>query len=1262
MTLNQDQFVHLHNHSEYSLLDGYGHVKDMATRAAELGQPAMALTDHGNVYAAIDFYRAAQDAGIKPIIGMEGYVAFESRHDRNPAEGGGGSQPHITLLAENLTGYRNLLALSSKGHLEGFYYRPRVDRELLAEYSEGIVVLSGCLSGELARDILKMEGDLSVARKTAGWYREVFGDRYYLELMHHEKVPGQDMVNRAVLELQREMGIETVVTNDCHYVYPEDAPHQDVLTCIMTSSKLAQQNRLRMEDTSYYIKSAAEMQTVFPDQPQALLNTLAIAERCDLTLSQSRTRLPQFPTPNQTSSDEYLREICIQGARKRFDDHLSDTVMDRLEKELHIIRETDYADYFLVVWDIFKFVKRNNILSTVRGSAASSLVLFCLEVTDFDPLQYGLFFERFLSVERREMPDIDMEFADDRRGEVISYVLERYGPERVAQITTFGTMRSRAALRDVARVLEGGEYEEVAIRDACSKLVRIASEHSPATSADDDDDAPPRDHNLATIHRENAEMQRLCRDNPIAADILARAKGIEGRVRNVSTHAAGVVISDEPLVNHVALQRPTKSTASEVPATQYSMYPLEYVGLLKWDFLGLTNLAVLDRCIKIVTEESGEEINIYEVPLDDTETFALMAEGDTFGSFQLEGAGMTRYIKELKPSSIVDIAAMIALYRPGPMQHIDRFIDSKHGRTEIVYPHPSLAHLLEETYGVIVYQDQVMLAAQDFAGYTLGEADILRKAMGKKVPEIMREEERKFVAGAVSKGHSEEEGREIFSYILPFAGYGFNKAHAVSYAYITYWTTYFKAHYPVEYFVALLESFAGAPDRVRLCILDAKRRDISVLPPDINVSNASFTADKSVGDIGGIRYGLASIKGVGPAAVQQIVDVREGDGKGSFSDIGDFCDRMAEAMLGESVLKALIMAGAFDSLAPRIALLENLPSIVAHMKTVGAARSAGQGAMFGFSSSSENYLGIEFGPPQENGGIDIKLLKEWEKELFGISLTQDPEEHALMEHIRTEGGRRHTIIYSSSDDLQQEGKSVRVIGKVADVQRRSTRNGTAFISAKLAMLDGDMEFTVWSQTLEKTEGLWHEDVYVILTGSVRMFNNDASIEVSNAEVYRPDIARRLKETSIRAQSPTLRDAGVEYNGEHRGAFSDNNGNNGNVSNGKPSKSDNSASNIAGQNGSGRRIPMTDNKNGDPAVELLFSADASESPSREMIHKVILALHSHKGDGQVVAKLRVGGKIVSMEFPFFKVEPSEQLQSELNSILGEGNVVMSDIDG
>lgn len=1233
------QFVHLHNHSEYSLLDGYGHVTDMVARAAELGQPAMALTDHGNMYAAVDFCQAAAAKGVKPIIGMEGYVAFGSRFDRSPHEGArGGSQPHITLLSETDTGYRNLLELSTKAFIEGYYYRPRVDRGLLEEHSDGLIVLSGCLSGELAREVLRDNGRLDAATQTASWYKEVFGDRYYLELMHHEEVPGQDVVNRAVMELSKTLDIPTVVTNDCHYVYPEDSKHQDTLMCILTGSKLSQTNRLRMEDDSYYIKSAAEMYQMFGEVPEALANTLVIAERCNVDIGSDRVRLPKIDTPQDMSSEDYLRKVCYEGASRRFGE-LTTEVRERLESELRIIEETDFADYFLVVWDIFKFVKREGILSTVRGSAASSLVLYCLDVIDFNPLDYGLVFERFLNVERREMPDIDMEFADDRRKEVIGYCLGQYGADRVAQIGTFGTMLTRSAIRDVARVMEDGEHDNAALQSVCARMVRFANEEARQQVAAEDDDSGPPEVTLAAIHARSSEMQRLCSSDPIAAEILERALGVEGRIRNVGTHAAGVVISNEPLVARAPLQRPSKISELDVPSTQFAMYPLEYVGLLKWDFLGLKNLTVLDRCLKLIAADTGEEIDIYEVPLDDADTFEMMAQGDTFGSFQLEGEGMTRYIKELKPGSVLDVASMIALYRPGPMQHIDRFISAKHGRTEIEYPHPSLEHILKETYGVIVYQDQVMLVAREFAGYTLGEADILRKAMGKKVPEIMQDAERNFVSGAMKLGRTEAEARELFTYILPFAGYGFNKAHAVSYAYITYWTTYFKAHYPLHYWAAMLDAFTDAPHRMRNTIAAATAHGVQVLPPDINESGASFTIDREGERV--IRYGFGAIKGVGSVVAQEICDAR---GDEPFTSISDFCNRAAEAGLTEAYLRPLILSGAFDRLASRILMNDHVPQLAAHMRSVGAARSAGQSGLFGDGGGGDPLgLGIDLGAPIDNRELDIAQIRAWEDELFGIAITVDPMEEQKRSSIRRL--QDSCVVFAASDKLKTEGARVRVIGKIVKIERRRTRDGNMFLALQLQMLDRDVDAVVWSNVYEATEGVWHEDVYVDARASVRLYNGVVNLDINTAEAYMP-----------LGQEPAAESAGP-------GAENGRGGDNGTGSNGAYRHASNGLATANGNLRAEVAMQQSDDnghvgRDDEPSVMLVFDGTVSPDAQRELLHRVLQALGGHTGGATVEARLRLANETVVMSMPFFKVTPSDALREQLEEILGEDNVLVS----
>lgn len=1259
-----DNFVHLHNHSEYSLLDGYGHVTDMVQRAAELGQPAMALTDHGNLYAAIDFHKAAEDRGIKPIIGMEGYIAFGSRFDRSPQEGArGGSQPHLTMLSETNDGYRNLMELSTRAFIEGYYYRPRIDRELLAAHSDGIIILSGCLSGELARAIQRNEGDLATAKQTASWYKEVFGDRYYLELMHHEHVPGQETVNRAVLELSEQLDIPTVVTNDCHYVYPEDAKHQDTLMCILTGNKLAQTNRLRMEDHSYYVKSAAEMEAMFGEVPEALRNTLAIAERCDVSMGSDRVRLPKIEVPAGLTSEQYLRQVCYEGAVERFGE-LSDTVRQRLDSELHIIEETDFADYFLVVWDIFKFVKQAGILSTVRGSAASSLALYCLKVIDFNPLDYGLVFERFLNVERREMPDIDMEFADDRRKEVIGYCLEKYGADHVAQIGTFGTMLTRSAIRDVARVMEDGRHDNSAVQAACSRMVKIANEMAQAQLQSDDEDAGPPELNLSTIHAHSAEMRKLCDTEPIAAEILERAIGVEGRIRNVGTHAAGVVISDEPLVNRAPLQRPSKTSELDVPSTQFAMYPLEQVGLLKWDFLGLKNLTVLDKCLKMIEEDTGRVVDIYDVSLQDPLTFDMMAQGDTFGSFQLEGAGMTRYIKELKPGSVLDVASMIALYRPGPMQHIDQFINAKHGRTPITYPHPSLEHILKETYGVIVYQDQVMLVAREFAGYTLGEADILRKAMGKKVPKIMRDAEEEFVEGAKKKGHTETEARDLFTYILPFGGYGFNKAHAVSYAYITYWTTYFKAHYPLHYWAAMLDGFSDSPHRMRNALVAAATHGIRVLPPDINASGPGFTIDHQAGPTDGkstgvIRYGLEAIKGVGTAVANQICEAR---GDEPFASISDFCNRAAETSINEANLRPLILSGAFDSLASRTLLDANMSKIAAHLRSIGAARSAGQTGLFGASGGDEMGLGIELGDASDNQDLEISQVRAWEDELFGVAITADPQEEEMRAHVMRM--QDAAIIFASSDRLQVEGTKVRCVGKIVKIERRYTRDGSLFLSVSLQMLDGDVEAVVWSNVYDRTEGVWHDGIYIDARATVRSFNNTTNLEISDAEAFIPlhrasDSAPATTASASNTAPPAADRTAT--NGQHSGHSANGTTQAAAHGNGQATHADNGAA-VAGGDASrdaatAEHSAANGVQNGDtlPHITLTFDGAADHDVQRQRLHQVLDALGKHAGSAPVTAHLRLPTQTVIMSMPFFTVDPTPDLQEQLAEILGADNV-------
>ncbi|MFQ5826857.1 MAG: DNA polymerase III subunit alpha, partial [Dehalococcoidia bacterium] len=714
-------FTHLHVHTEYSLLDGMCRIPQLVARAKEMGMEALAITDHGALHGLIEFYQAAREVGVKPILGCEVYLSPTDRHSRSDK-----NIFHLILLAKSETGYRNLIQLVTKAHLEGYFYKPRVDRELLTQYHQGLVALSACPKGELGQAIL--EGRLDEARQAARWYKEVFGD-FYLEVMPHP-IPELVQINKALLEIGRELDIPLVATNDVHYVEREDASAHELLLCIQTNTSIYDEKRMKMAGDFFYLRSPQEMAEHFSDLPQALANTQAIAEMCQLELEFGRLRLPQVEVPEGKTPDGYLGELCWQGLLRRHAEPAQE-VKDRLAYELEVIASTRVAPYFLVVWDLISFARDRNILFGVRGSAAASLVLYCLGITEIDPLENRLVFERFLNVERLELPDIDLDFQDDRRDEVIAYAINKYGQDHVAQIITFGTLGARAALRDVGRAL-GMSYSDV---DRVARLVPFG----PGMTLD-------------RALKDSGELDHVYREDEAVRHLFEAAKRVEGIARHASTHAAGVVISDEPLAEYVPLQRASRGDGETTTMTQFSMESIAQLGFLKMDFLGLVNLTILDKARQIISQTRGIDIDLHHLPLDDKKTFEFLAAGETSGVFQLEGVGMRRYIKELKPTCFSDIAAMVALYRPGPMENIPTFIKAKHGIEPIRYPHPSLEDILGETYGVIVYQDQVLLIVQALAGYSLGEADIFRKAMGKKIPEVMRKERQGFIAGAKKKG------------------------------------------------------------------------------------------------------------------------------------------------------------------------------------------------------------------------------------------------------------------------------------------------------------------------------------------------------------------------------------------------------------------------------------------------------------------------------------------------------------------------------
>ena len=1238
-----DQFVHLHNHSEYSLLDGFSRLGDMVNRAQELGQPAIALTDHGNLHGAIEFYQSAKKVGVKPIIGVEAYVADGSLSERNPAKR---SPFHMTLLAQNKAGYQNLLKLVTASHLEGFYYYARMDREILERYSEGLIVLSGCPSGELARSI--KTGDLDAAHETLEWYGNVFQDRYYLELMMHEHVPGQAEINDAIIQLSSQTGLPMVVTNDSHYVRRDDHVAQDILTCIQTNSNVKDPKRLHMEDTTYYLRSAAEMSEGWSHVTEALENTVRIAESCELDLEFGRNLIMRFPTPKNKPSMEYLRELCYAGLKKRFESP-GEQVTERLEYELGIIEETKFSDYFLVCWDIFNFVNERGILSAVRGSAASSLVLYCLEVTQIDPVEADLFFERFLNVERREMPDIDMDFADDRREEVIKYCIDHYGRDHVAQIITFGTLGAKAAIRDTARAMA----LPLELSHRLAKMVPLTLNIK-----------------LKDAIEESAEMRSEISRNRDARDLIEMAQRVEGSVRHASTHAAAVVISEDPLTEYVPLQRSTSGKEDFSPTTQYSMNPVADIGLLKMDFLGLANLSILDRCVKLIAETTGEYTGVYDVPVDDEKTFRLLGEGDTSGVFQLESTGMRRNVKELKPTTINDLAAMIALYRPGPMEHIGTFIDAKHGRAEITYPHDDLRELLEPTYGVIVYQDQVMLIAQAFGGYTLGEADILRKAMGKKIAAVMDAEHETFVAGALKKGYTKEQADIVFDLMVPFAGYGFNKAHAVSYAYIAYWTAYFKANHPTEFLAAVLDSASGNPEKVGDAIREATRIGITVEPPNINHSRSGFTIERDSDGNDAIRFGLAAVKNVGASAIDPIVEAREASGP--FKDIEDICRRVDSRSLNRRTLESLIRVGAFDPFGGRGNLLESVDRIIAAVQRQSKLRESGQTSMFDMLGESVPIPMIEIGITDGDDTTDQERVI-WERDLLGVELTQSPFTREMRQQPA------NIVVYAAEITADITGQKRAALGQVNDIRELTTKRGEKFLSLNLTLLDGNIEIVVWPNILEQNPSLWQNGSFVSITGEVRERMGRVSISVEEAHEYQLKAEGQVEldaEAAKNKPAPIIR-TGFNEASEPRPVLNDpaqptRTESVQNIANGargsesvrqapvnNPINSTQKEATLAIESTTPTRISLDGDVTGQAAsdngpmlVRVKETGDAADD--RYRLEDIVSLFLEFPGKDPAVLEIETGNKIVRLDMPF-SVQAGAQLTGRLHELLGNGTV-------
>lgn len=1035
-------FVHLHNHSEFSLLDGASKIKDMVKYATEMEMPAIALTDHGVMYGAFEFYQAARAAGIKPLIGSELYVATRGRKDRDPKKDG---NHHLVAIAKNETGYKNLMKLVTLASLEGFYYKPRVDKELLAEHSEGLIICSACMGGELAQAVMKQ--GYEEAKSVAAWYREVFKDDFYLEVQGHH-ANGQWDVNEQVKRISREMGIKLVATNDSHYLKAEDADPHDVLICIQTGTTVNDPKRMRYEPREFYLKTYAEMMGEFEHfAPDAIENTLEVAEKVNLEIEVGRAPMPVVGVDPGSDAHTTMMRLCWEGLERRLPKNAQEH-KDRLTYELDIIQKTGFAQYFLIVRDIAQHARQSGIFFGVRGSAAGSLASYCLGITDLDPVEYNLTFERFLNPERVTMPDIDMDFEDTRRAEVIEHVTRQYGKDNVSYITTFGTLGAKAALRDAGRAL-AMPLPDV---DRIAKMIPalpLGISIDRAMNGWPDKDYPG-----------NPELVAAYQNEELAHKLIDTAKRIEGITRTESVHAAGIMISDRPLVEYTPLRKLNDGSL----ATQYPHSSLEAIGLLKMDFLGLINLSILGRAVKLIQQTRGETVDVWNIPLDYDDprakkAYDMLGRGETTGVFQLESAGMRKYIVELKPNSVKELAAMVALYRPGPLAHIPRFIQSKFDSAKIEYEHPLLEPILKETYGVIVYQDQVLKIVQAVGGLTLGQADLLRRAMGKKQKAYMDKQKGVFMEGAKERGVSAKSAEKIFADIEPFAGYAFNGAHAACYAMVAYQTAYLKANYTAEYLAALMAAYVEKTDKVVNTLEECERLGIQILPPDVNESDSDFTVSAPTDPKkyeGAIRFGLFAIKNVGKAPIETILAAREKGGK--FHNLPDFCTRVfAEGLTSKSVIEMLIKAGTFMSIYPnRRALLETLDDAAASAARGAKDAKAGLMSLWG-EEAGEDAGAVESAPslpnvPDHPRGVWLG----WEKELLGLYLTEHPVKPFEPELRRKWRAWRADQVSETTSNQQ-----ITVGGMITEVRTKYTKTGAAMLFVTLEDTSGAVSVTLF---------------------------------------------------------------------------------------------------------------------------------------------------------------------------------------------------------
>ena len=1074
-------FAHLHVHTEYSLLDGFSRIKKLVGEAKALGMQHLAITDHGAMYGAIEFYKECKAQGINPILGVEAYLT-EDIHDKSKSRKE--DYTHLLILAQNNIGYRNLLRLTTIANTEGVRSgKPRIDPKLLEQHSEGLIMTSSCLGGEIPQLLLKER--LAEARERAKWFRGLLGpENFYLEIQSHAGYPEQEPVNQALYEMHRDLGIPLLATNDLHYVNEHDAHSHEVLLCVQTASTLDNPKRFKFESPEFFLRSPEQMARLFPDMPEALMNSVRIGEMCQVDPLAYKAALPNFPVPSEYANQaDYLYALCERGVIERFG-QMTERIENQLKYEWKMICDKGFAAYFLIEWDFVNYARSRGIRCLARGSAAGSLLAYTLGITNVDPLRYQLLFERFFNPGRSDMPDIDMDFPDDRREEVINYVAQKYGYDCVAQMVTFNTMASKNSVKDVARVM--GQQN---LGDRITRLIPTG----------------PKVTLKGSLESER-ELTSLYEQDQAAREIIDQALQLEGSVRSTGTHAAGVVIGNESLENFVPLRSKDYKDPSAGRETQYEQKHLEELGLIKFDFLGLSNLTILDNAIKFIQASRGEEIDLEKLPLDEEpadvpgaeeqntkrrKAFELLSDGETTGVFQLEGAKMREYIKQLQPTCVEDVMAMVALYRPGPMDSIPDFIASKHGNKKITYLDPRLAEWLDESYGVIVYQDQVLQIAYNLAGFDWGKVNKFRKALSKKIMHEVEGYRIEFVKGCVKSGIKEADAEQLFTLVLPFGGYGFNKAHAASYAVVAFYTAYLKANYTAEFMAATMTTEAADAKKIANAIAECKRMDVEVYGPDVSASSQGFTVEK-----GGIRFGLLAIKGIGEGPIQEIMRARAEDGP--FKSLGDFCTRVDPRAVGKGAIETLIKAGAMDSLgdgthAKRHVLMASVESAMKFGKSERMAKDGGFMSLFGDMAEVSN--AIEFQLTTNAKEIPRNELLNYEKELLGLYISKHPLSY-LVEALK------ERVKYTTTQIGEELAKQkVTLGGMLTDVRRITTKKGDLMCVARLEDVSGSIGITVFPRAYEQKPDIWQDKAVMLITGEVQMRNDEPTILCDKAELF-----------------------------------------------------------------------------------------------------------------------------------------------------------------